>query len=238
MSFLDIHQLSYKYPGNKKMILDHFDLHLEEGEILAIVGESGSGKSTLLRLIAGLEKPYSGSIVLNREVLSDDKNFLPPAERRIGLVFQDFALFPHLNVKDNIAFGLRKNNPQRVKELLSEMQLSNFEKKYPHQLSGGEQQRVALARALILNPNMLMLDEPFSNLDTMIRQSVRNFVKSLIREKNITSILVTHDLEDAKQLAGRIVVLREGHQQQIGTWEEITQTPANDYVKALFKLSL
>ena len=234
MSFLKIQNLSYQYPSSSKLILDGVDLELAQGKTLAIVGESGSGKSTLLRLIAGLEKPQVGSIEMNNSILSSQKEFLIPAQRNIGLVFQDFALFPHLNVAKNIGFGLKKNNPEKITELLSEMQLSGYEKKQVHQLSGGEQQRVAIARALILNPSLLMLDEPFSNLDTMVRQSVRDFVKSLIRKKNITSILVTHDLEDARQVADKIVVLRNGKVQQLGSWDEITRSPANDYVEALF----
>lgn len=237
MSFLKIQHLSYQYPNNDKLILDDVNMEIAEGKTVAIVGESGSGKSTLLRLIAGLEKPLDGSIEMNGKILSSGKEFLIPAQRNIGLVFQDFALFPHLNVAKNVGFGLKENKPQKISELLSEMQLTGFKKKQVHQLSGGEQQRVAIARALILNPSLLMLDEPFSNLDTMVRQSVRDFVKSLIRKKNITSVLVTHDLEDARQVADLIVVLRAGKIQQIGAWEEIIDAPANDYVRALFKLS-
>lgn len=234
MSFLDLQNISYSYPNSKKTILDNFNLQIDTGESIAIVGESGSGKSTLLRLIAGLEKPSLGSISMHGKIVSDANNFIAPAQRKVGLVFQDFALFPHLNIAENIAFGLSKKNDALVQELLSEMMLTGYEKKYPYQLSGGEQQRVALARALTLNPELLMLDEPFSNLDTMIRQSVRNFVKELIQKKNIASILVTHDLEDAKQLASRIVVLRNGKQEQVGTWQEIIESPANIYVKTLF----
>lgn len=234
LSYLDIEKLSYRYAGNKEPVLEAFHLQLQHGETLAVVGESGSGKSTLLRLIAGLEKPSEGSISLNEELLSEAGYFQPASKRKIGMVFQDFALFPHLTVRQNIAFGLPKNNPEKVDALIEEMQLFKLGDKYPYQLSGGEQQRVALARALILEPKLLLLDEPFSNLDTMIRQSVRDFVKKVIKEKGISTILVTHDLEDARQVADRIVVLRKGKLQQSGSWEEILEQPATPYVKALF----
>lgn len=207
---------------------------MKKGEILAVVGESGSGKSTLLRLICGLEQNKKGEIQLNGELLSGSGQFVPASQRKIGLVFQDFALFPHLNIQENIAFGLKEKQPQQIDAMIEEMGLQLLKGKYPHQLSGGEQQRVALARALILQPEVLLLDEPFSNLDMMIRQSVRKFVKKVIAERDSSSILVTHDLEDAHQLADQILVLRAGKIQQLGKWEEIIEQPANDYVKALF----
>lgn len=211
---LTIHDLSIEY--NKETILQGFNLELAHGEIFALLGDSGSGKSSALRFIAGLDEVRSGSIVLNGKSLSSNGQHQISAESRgIGMVFQDYALFPHMNVKKNIAFGihhLSKNKQNaRIKELLLLVDLPRIEKKYPHQLSGGEQQRVALARALAPNPKLLLLDESFSNLDQKHRENLANQVRDVLKKTSTTAILVTHDEAEAKKFSDRYGVLSDNN---------------------------
>jgi iron(III) transport system ATP-binding protein len=204
------------------------NLSVEQGQVLALLGPSGCGKTTLLRLIAGFEALDAGEIELHGRILSASGTFVPPEKRRVAMVFQDFALFPHLSVGANIGFGLPKHADKapRIGELLDLVGLPGLEKRMPHELSGGQQQRVALARALAAEPAMILLDEPFSNLDPSIRERVRGEVKQLIQGIGITAVFVTHDQEEALSLAEQVAVMIEGRVLQIGT-------PREDYLNPL-----
>ena len=218
--FVSIENLSFSYPNTKATALDNFSLQIEKGEVISILGRSGSGKSTVLRLLAGLEKPAGGKIAIQDQVLVDEKHFIQPEKRGIGMVFQDYALFPHLTVAENILFGLfrlkRAAKQKRLQEVLELVELQGFAKRYPHQLSGGQQQRVAIARALAPNPYLLLLDEPFSNLDAELQEKIRKELRDILKKANITSIFVTHDEKDAHILADRIVKIKNGQTDFIG----------------------
>lgn len=204
---LAVNDLSVTYPNNT--VLNGFNLNLEQGEIFALLGDSGSGKSSALRFIAGLDNADKGRVELDGRQLSiGGKHQITPELREVGMVFQDYALFPHMNIEKNITFGI-SNQPKseqqaRVKELLSLIGLEGIEKKYPHQLSGGEQQRVALARALAPSPKLLLLDEPFSSLDKNHRNQLVSQVRSILKKARVTSILVTHDEDEANALADKV----------------------------------
>lgn len=208
------------------------NLELKEGEFLALLGPSGCGKSTLLRLIAGLETPDGGTIEVGGRIVTDSRVFVPPEKRRVGIVFQDYALFPHLDVTANIAYGLTKssNRKERVKKMLSLVGLKGFERRMPHELSGGEQQRVALARSLAPKPKVLLLDEPFSNLDADLRARVRIEVKDILSYTGATVIFVTHDQEEALFMGDRVGVMNTGQLEQIDTPEAIFHRPATPFV--------
>lgn len=212
--FISINNVCFSYPNSESPALDHFSMSIEKGEVISILGRSGSGKSTILRLLAGLEKPTTGSLTIQDEVLFDDKTFLQPEKRGIGMVFQDYALFPHMTVAENILFGLfqlnRAEKKKRLQEVLELVELEDYEKRYPHQLSGGQQQRVAIARAIAPNPHLILLDEPFSNLDAELQVKIRKDLREILKKANITSIFVTHDENDAHALADRIVKLKDG----------------------------
>lgn len=211
--FVEIKDLRFCF-GDKKHIINHFNLSIKQGDIISILGESGSGKSTVLRLLSGLETPCSGSIKINSQIMSDDRHFILPEKRGVGLVFQDYALFPHMTVTDNIEFGLkrlsRKEKKERVHEVLELVNMERFSKRYPHELSGGQQQRVALARTLAPKPSLLLLDEPFSNLDADLQIRIRNELRTIIKATGVTSIFVTHDREDSAAIADRIITMRDG----------------------------
>jgi iron(III) transport system ATP-binding protein len=211
------------------LALNRTDLTLQEGALLALLGPSGCGKTTMLRLIAGFETPDEGDIHLRERLIASPGKSVPPEKRRISMVFQDFALFPHLNVGANVAFGLPKgvDRASRVAELLSLVRLSGYESRMPHELSGGQQQRVALARALGPHPELLLMDEPFSNLDPAVRADVRREVRQLIREVGITAMIVTHDQEEALSLAGEVALMMEGQVLQVGSPAEIYTRPVN-----------
>lgn len=219
--FVQIKDLSFQYKNSKEPTIHHFSLSIKEGEIISILGSSGSGKSTILRLIAGLEVPKTGSIDINGKMMSDDTHMIQPEKRGIGLVFQDYALFPHMTVANNIKFGLKKMSKQqkneRLEEVLQLVGLTEYAKRYPYELSGGQQQRVALARALAPNPSLLMFDEPFSNLDADLQIKIRDELRIILKKTGITSIFVTHDREDAKALADRIVIMKNGTIVETGT---------------------
>lgn len=223
--FLEIRNLNFRYKNAEEMTVKDFSLEMKKGEILSILGDSGSGKSTVLRLIAGLEVPKHGEMQVNGEVIVDDQTYVLPEKRGIGMVFQDYALFPHMTVKENILFGLsrssRKEKEDRLQEVLALVNLIGFEKRYPYELSGGQQQRVALARALAPRPSLLLLDEPFSNLDASLQERIRAELKDIIKETGITSIFVTHNPEDAVQIADRVLILQGGLVQQEGDPQEI-----------------
>jgi iron(III) transport system ATP-binding protein len=209
MTFFEMSNVSFQYGAGNGSVLQNFSLTLEQGEVVGILGLSGSGKSTLLRLIAGLEEPRSGRITINGRTMVDAGHFVNPEHRGVGMVFQDYALFPHLTVEQNIAFGLhrlpKKDRAAKVNDMLELVQLADYRKRYPHELSGGQQQRVAFARALAPEPAILLMDEPFSNLDSDLKGSIREQLKQLLQTANITSILVTHDKDDADALCDRIV---------------------------------
>jgi len=216
--------------------LDGVDLRVADGELLALLGPSGSGKTTLLRIIAGLDRPDSG------EVFFDGENALlrGAGERHVGFVFQHYALFRHMTVFENVAFGLRvqprairrseADIRARVKELLDLVQLDWLASRYPSQLSGGQRQRIALARALAIEPGILLLDEPFGALDAKVRKELRHWLRSLHQEINVTSIFVTHDQEEALEVANRVVVMDKGRIEQIGTPTEVYDSPASAFV--------
>ncbi|WP_182200670.1 ABC transporter ATP-binding protein [Paraliobacillus salinarum] len=212
--YIQIKDLCFAYNKSSKLAVDHFTIDLEKGGILSILGESGSGKSTILRLLAGLEVPTAGSITVGDAVLSNDNTFVLPEKRGIGMVFQDYALFPHMTVAQNITFGLkkggRKEKKQRLNEMLELVNLTDYEKRYPHELSGGQQQRIALARALAPNPVLLLFDEPFSNLDANLQYKIREELRLILKKTGITSIFVTHDENDARTLADKMVILQKG----------------------------
>ncbi|MBM2823077.1 MAG: transporter ATP-binding protein [Thermoleophilia bacterium] len=203
-------------------------LCIDRGEVVAILGPSGCGKTTLLRLIAGFERPEAGTIEVAGRTVSDVRTWVPPEARCVGMVFQDYALFPHLTVAENIGFGLsRRARPSRVPELLSIVGLDDLGRRYPHELSGGQQQRVALARALAPAPELVLLDEPWSNVDPYLRETLRAEVAEIIRPLGVTAVLVTHDREEAFSLADRVVLMRDGEIVQDGTAEELYFSPSS-----------
>ncbi len=212
--------------------LDRINLQVESGKLVALLGPSGSGKSTLLRAIAGLEKPDSGSIIIN----GHDATHVDIRRRNIGFVFQHYALFKHLTIRQNIAFGLeirkapRQSIKQKVEELLELIQLQGLGDRYPGQLSGGQRQRVALARALAVQPKVLLLDEPFGALDAKVRKELRIWLRQLHNEVHVTSVFVTHDQEEAMEVADEIVVMNQGRIEQVGTPAEIYEHPATPFV--------
>ena len=235
MSIL-IENLTKKF--NNTLIIDHINLEVKTGKLIALLGPSGSGKSTLLKLIAGLDLPNSGRIWLSGK----DSNFLSVQERQIGFVFQNYALFNHLNVFQNIAYGLkvRKINNQKINsrsnELLKLIELENFSNRYPHQLSGGQKQRVALARALAIEPKVLLLDEPFGALDIQVRKNLRKWLKKLHEEVCVTTLLVTHDQQEAMELAHEIVILNKGRVEQMGSPHELCDQPVTHFVDKFLSL--
>ena len=212
--------------------VDNLNLEIKKGEMTALLGPSGCGKTTLLRMLAGFETPTSGTIRVNGQVVND----LPPQQRKIGIVFQDYAIFPTMTVFDNIAYGLKIKKLDKaeinrsVMEYLGLVGLLGYEKRMPSQLSGGQQQRVALARALITKPEVLLLDEPLSNLDAALRLRIRKEIRKIQQALGITAVFVTHDQEEALSIADRIFVMRSGKLMQAGTPAEIYARPQNDFV--------
>ncbi len=231
---IELQNITKKFTGYTA--LDNISLNVASGELVALLGPSGCGKTTLLRIIAGLELPDAGKIILENK----DTTNLPPRKKNVGFVFQHYALFRRMTVFENVAFGLtvlpRKERPSRteirdrVEHLLKMVQMEWALKRYPSQLSGGQRQRIALARALAVNPKVLLLDEPFSALDAKVRQELRRWLRKLHDEIHVTSIFVTHDQEEALELADRIVVINKGKIEQQGTPQEVYDHPANAFV--------
>lgn len=212
--------------------LDNFDLELQQGELVTLLGPSGCGKTTALRIAAGFEQPDSGSVF----VKDNDVTGLPAHTRNMGMVFQNYSLFPHMTVAENVGFGLRVRGVEaterdmRVREAVGRVQLAGMEGRYPHQLSGGQQQRVALARALVIEPEVLLLDEPLSALDAKVREELRDEIRVLQRDAGIGAIFVTHDQDEALKISDRVCVMKDGQIQQIGSPRDIYLRPVNGFV--------
>ncbi len=238
MSRLVLRGVGKTYPGSAHPALRDLDLQVEPGELIGIVGESGSGKTTLLRTVAGLERPTTGEILLDGAVISTPAGVVPPERRGVGLVFQDYALFPHLTVARNIGYGLqrakRAERNARVNALLELVGLAGLGERYPHELSGGQRQRVALARALAPDPAVILLDEPFSNLDASLKDELRAEVGRILRASGTTALVVVHDAEDVLALADRVVILRDGTAWQVGTPRMLYERPRDAYVARFF----
>jgi len=234
-ALLNIHQLSIMLQD--KTILSELELTLKQGDILGLVGASGCGKTTLLNAIAGFNKPNTGKIVLDGCLLSDGKNCLPAEQRQVGMIFQDYALFPHLTVQENIAFGISKlakeEQSQRINNLLNILKLSDYGESYIHQLSGGQQQRVAIARALAPQPKLLLLDEPFSNIDARLRTELMVEIRLLLKQFNTTAIFVTHNKDEVFTFADKMAVMSQGKLLQFDAPSTICQQP-NSYQVADF----
>lgn len=231
---ISLEHISKYYDNPNKMIIDDFNLVITKGEIITLLGPSGCGKTTLLRLIAGFETQELGTMKINDIVVSSQSSWIPPEKRGIGMVFQDYALFPHLTIKENIKFALnkwgKKEKEERVKEVLELVDLIGFENRFPYELSGGQQQRVALARAIAPKPNLILLDEPFSNLDAELRGQMRKEIKNIIKKSGTTAIFVSHDQKDALGISDRIVIINKGRIEQIGTPIEVYRSPKSTFV--------
>ncbi len=221
-------------------VINNLSLNINEGQFTCLLGSSGSGKTTILRLIAGLEKPDDGKIFLNGKLVSEKERILiPSSQRETGFIFQDLALWPHFTFYENIAFGLEVKKADKIKSKISEILdffgIDGQRNKYPSQLSGGQQQLVAIARSLVLNPKILLMDEPLANLDVKLKSKIRKQIKDLINNFSVTIIYVTHDHHEAFNLADEIVVLNEGKIEAIGSPEEIQQSE-NAYVKEFIEI--
>ncbi len=233
-SLLSLHNVTKNFAPLSAPVVDDVNFEVNAGEIFALLGPSGCGKTTTLRLIAGFERVNSGEIRLEGKCIESQSIHAPPETREIGLVFQNYALFPHLNVLDNVAFGL-KRLPQKVRldrglEVLEMVGLAEFRDRRPHDLSGGEQQRVALARSIAPSPKLILLDEPFSNLDAGLRQSTRKEVRELLKDAGMTAMLVTHDREEALSFADRVAIMENGGLEQTGAPEAMYNRPKTPFV--------
>ena len=231
-SLVELREISKRFVNRD--VVKGLSFNIKRGELFVILGPSGSGKTTTLRLLAGLERPDAGEIFIDDQMIAGRNSFIQPEARNVGMVFQEYALFPNLTVKDNIAFGLHKLEKierQRIIERMLELVgLQDHINRYPHELSGGEQQRVAFARALAPSPVVILLDEPFSNVDADMRLRIRRDMQRILRKSNITAILVTHNQEDAFAIADRIAVMNKGQIEQIATPSEIYHSPATRFV--------
>ncbi len=234
---LHLEDISKKFPRTAIPAVQNVTLTLNQGDILGLLGPSGCGKTTLLRIIAGFEQPETGSVTIDGRVVAGYGHWHPPEKRGVGMVFQDYALFPHLTVAQNTTFGMHnsgKKSRADIKKIVSEalalVGLSGLENRYPHQLSGGQQQRVALARALAPRPAMVLLDEPLSNLDVQVRVRLRQELRDILKASQTSGIFVTHDREEAMAISDRLAVMRNGCVEQLGTPEEVYIEPASRFV--------
>lgn len=236
-ALVQVRGVSKRFPRAQSPALDDVSFEVHDRELVTLVGASGSGKTSLLRILAGLEAPDSGEVCLDGQLLTRNGQVLrAPEQRHMGFVFQNHALFPHLKVRENVAFGLARGerSAAHIESLLELVGLGGLAGRYPHELSGGERQRIALVRALAPDPRLLLMDEPFSSLDQSLREELRDETRALIKRREATTILVTHDTADALAVSDRIVVLREGRVQQIGAPAEIYRQPANRYIASSF----
>ena len=216
-------------------VLNDINLNVENGEIISVVGSSGSGKTTLLRLVSGLEIPESGKITINDKIVNNQNVFVAPEKRNCSLVFQDYALFPNMSMYENIYFGKDSStNIDRVKQLIDITDIKKIMEKFPHECSGGEQQRVALVRSLAINPKIILMDEPLSNLDYDLKENLGTVIRKIIKKFNTTAIIVTHDINDAMKISDRMVVLDDGSIVQIGLPNELYNNPKSKKVALLF----
>ncbi|MEL7149704.1 MAG: ABC transporter ATP-binding protein [Pseudomonadota bacterium] len=232
---LVVEGLSFAAQGRD--IVSDVSLQVRSGEVTCLLGPSGCGKSTSLRIIAGVERQDRGTVMLDGRCLSDGHQHLPPEERRIGLIFQDFALFPHLNVAQNVGFGLsgtKAERADRIRETLDRVRLSRFADKYPHELSGGEQQRVALARSIAPKPRVMLMDEPFSGLDNRLRDGIRDETLDILKEEGTAVVLVTHEPEEAMRMADQIALMRDGRIVQQGAPYNLYNAPVDRLAAAFF----
>jgi iron(III) transport system ATP-binding protein len=231
MLAIELQAVSKTYPGTTEPAVRSVSLEVEKGALVTLLGPSGSGKTTILRLIAGFERAGAGEINLAGKQVGGAGTWVPPEKRGVGMVFQDYALFPHLTVARNVGFGYTERDKQaRIREVLDLVDLTGYEARYPHELSGGQQQRVALARALARRPVVVLLDEPFSNLDAALRVHMRMELRRILKAADATAIFVSHDQADALAISDRIVVLKDGMIQQAGSPREIYQSPRNRFV--------
>ncbi len=234
MSSVTIRNVSKSFGTN--LILSDFNEKFEDGEFVTLLGPSGCGKTTMLRMIAGFEKPSSGEIYIDNTLVSSDKVFVPPEKRGVGMVFQSYAVWPHMDVFQNVAYPLtiakvdKATIEKKVAHVLDIVHLGKYAQRYPNQLSGGQQQRVALARALVAEPTLLLLDEPLSNLDAKLRESMRFEIKEIQQKLGITVVYVTHDQTEAMAMSDRVFLVNRGIVQQQGTPEEIYRQPVNQFV--------
>ena len=238
MPFLSVNNIFKKYPSQELHAVEDISLQLRKGEVIAIVGENGSGKTTLLRLINGMEDADKGEVIFNNDKVAGPSSNLVPGHQQIKMLFQEFNLFPKHTIKENIGYNLRvyqeKIQEEKISELIKLCRLEGMENKFPAELSGGQQQRVALAKAIADDPLLLLMDEPFSNLDLFLRDEIKKKVVQKIKKEGNSAILVTHDVKDALALGDRIGVLRNGKMLQLDTPKNIYEKPANEYVAYLF----
>ena len=235
-SALAIDGLSHGYDAT--LVLQDISVRVTKGEIVCLLGNSGGGKTTLLRLIAGIEQPKAGTIAIDGEVMASPSNFIPAERRGVGFMFQDYALFPHLTVAENVAFGVAGGRSKRsvVATGLARVGMSRYTNAYPHTLSGGEQQRVALARALAPEPKIVLMDEPFSNLDLRLRDDIRDKTMAVLQETGTTAVIVTHDPKEAMLIADRIILMERGRIVQVGTPQDLYRKPSSLFVARFFSV--
>ena len=226
--YLEVKNLVKSY-NNESAVINDLSFSVDKGQLISFVGESGSGKSTFLKCLSGLEIPNSGLVSLNNKLINGKNIFVKPQKRKIGYVFQDYPLFPHLNIKENICFNLDKDYHKNFDNIIDLTSLKHLLNRYPHEISGGEQQRACIARSIIREPDLLLLDEPFSNLDANIKFTIRDEICRIIRKSKITTILVTHDINDALNISDKILIFKAGIVQQYSSPETMYCEPANCY---------